>query len=63
MRLAKDRTTLIIAHRMDTLKDVERRIYFEDGVIAGDGFHRSLIEEFSGYQKLVNAEGDKGTLT
>ena len=63
VRLAKDRTTLIIAHRMDTLKDVERRIYFEDGVIAGDGFHRSLIEEFSGYQKLVNAEGDKGTLT
>ena len=35
VRLAEDRTTLIIAHRMGTLKDVERRLYFEGGKIAG----------------------------
>ena len=60
VRLAKDRTTLIIAHRMGTLKDVVRRLYFEEGEIVGDGSHRSLLEEFSGYQKLVNTEGDEG---
>jgi ATP-binding cassette subfamily B protein len=59
-RLAEDRTTLIIAHRMGTLKDVERRLYFEGGSLAGDGAHRSLLEESSGYRKLVNSEGDKG---
>ena len=56
-RLAKDRTTLIIAHRMGTLKDVERRFYFEDGVIAGDGNHEDLLRLARGYQKLTKTEG------
>ena len=43
LRLAKDRTTLIIAHRIDTLKGVERRIYFEDGEFVGDGNHEDLL--------------------
>jgi subfamily B ATP-binding cassette protein MsbA len=32
-RLAKDRTTLIIAHRMETLNDVHRRLSFEAGYV------------------------------
>ena len=55
-RLAKDRTTLIIAHRMGTLKDVERRLYFEGGQIAGDGNHEDLLGLVPGYQKLIKAE-------
>ena len=47
VRLAEDRTTLIIAHRMGTLKDVERRLYFEAGKIAGDGKHVDLLESVS----------------
>ena len=30
VRLVEDQTTLIIVHRMDTLKDVGRLIYFQD---------------------------------
>jgi ABC-type multidrug transport system fused ATPase/permease subunit len=55
-RLAKDRTTLIIAHRMGTLKDVERRLYFEGGSLAGDGKHEHIIEAAPGYKRLVNNE-------
>ena len=55
-RLAKDRTTLIIAHRMGTLKDVVRRLYFEGGQIAGDGNHEDLLGFAPGYQKLIKAE-------
>ena len=55
-RLAKDRTTLIIAHRMGTLKDVVRRLYFEGGQIAGDGNHEDLLGLAPGYQKLIKAE-------
>ncbi len=58
-RLAQDRTTLIIAHRLNSLESVERRLYFEKGQIAGDGSHQSLLEESSGYQKLVNADADQ----
>ena len=56
VRLAEDRTTLIIAHRMGTLKDVSRRLYFESGLIAGDGSHVDLLGSVSGYAKLVNNE-------
>jgi subfamily B ATP-binding cassette protein MsbA len=56
VRLAKDRTTLIIAHRMGTLKDVERRLYFQAGKIAGDGTHSELCNSDLGYIELVKAE-------
>jgi subfamily B ATP-binding cassette protein MsbA len=56
VRLAQDRTTLIIAHRMGTLKDVERRLYFEAGQIAGDGSHVDLLAAVPGYTQLVNSE-------
>ena len=56
VRLAKDRTTLIIAHRMGTLKDVERRLYFEVGKIAGDGNHADLLGSVPGYKQLVQSE-------
>ena len=56
MRLAKDRTTMIIAHRMRTLKDVERRLYFESGQIAGDGAHVDLLESSFGYAQLESSE-------
>ena len=55
-RLAKERTTLIIAHRMNSLESVERRLYFEKGRIACDGSHQSLLEESSGYRNLVNTD-------
>lgn len=58
VRLAQDRTTLIIAHRMGTLKDVSRRLYFEQGFLAGDGTHAHLIESVPGYAQLVNSEID-----
>ena len=54
--MAQNRTTLIIAHRMGTLKDVERRLYFEAGQIAGDGSHSDLLDSVPGYMRLVQSE-------
>ena len=55
-RLSENRTTLIIAHRMGTLKDVSRRLFFQQGHLAGDGSHESLLESNADYLRLVNAE-------
>jgi len=60
-RLSANRTTLIIAHRMGTLRDVERRLYFEDGVIAGDGAHVDLMQSTAGYAQLVSSEDHSST--
>ena len=58
-RLSINRTTLIIAHRMGTLKGVGRRLCFEGGKIVGDGSHEDLLKENSAYRKLVNADVDQ----
>ena len=58
VRLAKDRTTLIIAHRMGTLKDVSRRLYFEKGFLMGDGDHSQLLGDSEGYRMLTNSDGE-----
>lgn len=58
-RLTKDRTTLIIAHRMGTLKNVARRLFFHDGKLVGDGGHEELLDKSTGYQSLVKAEVSK----
>jgi len=55
-RLAKDRTTLVIAHRMGTLKNISRRLYFERGRIEGDGAHEALMDSVPGYLQLVSSE-------
>lgn len=55
-RLSRERTTLTIAHRMGTLKDVDRRLYFERGHIVGDGGHDRLMATCPGYARLVDSE-------
>lgn len=55
-RLSHGRTTLIIAHRMGTLQNVTRRLYFEKGQILGDGSHEHLLAQSPAYAGLVHAE-------
>ena len=59
-RLSENRTTLIIAHRMGTLKDVSRRLFFKQGALDGDGSHEALMESNPDYAGLVNAENAVG---
>jgi subfamily B ATP-binding cassette protein MsbA len=58
-RLSVNRTTLIIAHRMGTLKEVGRRLCFEEGKLVGDGSHEDLLAGTVAYRKLVNADSDQ----
>lgn len=55
--LSRNRTTLIIAHRLNTLSEVPRRLYFEQGQILGDGTHDQLLEASEGYRTLAYAAG------
>jgi ATP-binding cassette, subfamily B, bacterial len=41
--LMKGRTTLVIAHRLSTLRSLDRILVFESGRIAEDGTHDSLL--------------------
>lgn len=50
--LAKGRTTLIIAHRLNSLKGIERRLCFDKGSIVGDGNHQQLMEKCPHYNQI-----------
>ncbi len=48
----KDRTTIIIAHRLSAVKQADHVYVFEDGMISEQGSHDSLIEKQGLYAKL-----------
>ncbi|HHB80333.1 MAG TPA: ATP-binding cassette domain-containing protein, partial [Aliiroseovarius sp.] len=44
-RMSQDRTTLIIAHRLATVKKADRIVVFEEGRIVAQGTHEALVAE------------------
>ena len=50
--LMKDRTTLVIAHRLTTIQDADLILVLEDGKIQAQGTHRSLLTESSTYRNM-----------
>lgn len=49
---AKDRVTLIVAHRLASLKHADRILYMEDGRIVEHGTHRELLALGGRYKAL-----------
>lgn len=52
-RLMKGRTVIAIAHRLSTLKKMDRIIYIEDGKIAEDGTPEELLKKSDGLFKKM----------
>ncbi|MDH4330687.1 MAG: ABC transporter ATP-binding protein/permease [Candidatus Moranbacteria bacterium] len=50
--LMKGRTTIVIAHRLSTLKKMDRIIVFEGGKIVEDGSHKELVMKQGKYWEL-----------
>lgn len=56
--ITKGKTTIIIAHRLSTLRDADRLIVIEDGKMTETGTHRELIEKKGDYYKLYKMQLD-----
>ncbi len=50
--LMEDRTTIAIAHRLSTLKQMDRIIVFDGGKIVEDGTHDELVKKKGKYYQL-----------
>ena len=55
--LTKDKTTVIIAHRLSTLRGADKLIVIEDGKMPGSGTHNELLAKKDGiYNKLYRLQ-------
>jgi ATP-binding cassette subfamily C protein CydCD len=52
-RLARDRTTLVIAHRLSTVRDADAILVFDQGRVVEVGTHTELITRGGLYAHLV----------
>jgi ATP-binding cassette, subfamily B, heavy metal transporter len=55
-RVSKDRTTLVIAHRLSTVVDANEIIVLEKGVIAERGTHAGLLRKKGLYARMWNRQ-------
>jgi len=60
--LSEGRTTLIVAHRLATVKQADRILVFADGQIVAEGTHDSLVAEGGLYARLARLQFTDGAI-
>jgi ATP-binding cassette, subfamily B, bacterial MsbA len=59
-RLSQGRTTLVIAHRLSTVRNADNIIVLDHGRVAAQGTHESLLAEDGLYAQLCRLQFDEG---
>lgn len=55
-RISRDRTTIVIAHRLSTVRHADRILVFEEGRVVEDGTHDRLVGENGVYSRLWSVQ-------
>ena len=55
-QVMRDKTTIVIAHRLSTLLNMDRILVFENGEIVEDGTHEELMQKNGLFKLMWNAQ-------
>ena len=55
-RLMRDRTVLVIAHRLSTVQHADRIVVLEQGRVVASGTHRELLDQDGLYRRLYDLQ-------
>ncbi|MES2144565.1 MAG: ATP-binding cassette domain-containing protein, partial [Pseudomonadota bacterium] len=61
-KLSAGRTTLVVAHRLATVKRADRILVFEKGLIVATGTHDALVAEGGLYARLARLQFTDGAV-
>jgi ATP-binding cassette subfamily B protein len=61
-RISRDRTTLVIAHRLSTVRNADRVVVLDAGGIVEQGTHDALVNRGGLYQRLWAVQTGSGVL-
>ena len=55
-KVRKGKTTILIAHRISTIRQMDKLLFMENGRITAVGSHDALYESCPGYRKMVDLQ-------
>ncbi|SEG95359.1 ATP-binding cassette, subfamily B [Nonomuraea solani] len=55
-RLRSGRTSVVVSHRLGTVRDADRIVVLSDGVVAEEGTHAGLLADDGTYARLFNRQ-------
>jgi len=58
-RMARERTLIVIGHRLSSIIDADRIVVLEDGGIVEEGTHDVLMNKGGAYNRLYEAQVDR----
>ena len=61
-QITRDRTTVVIAHRLSTVRHADRIVVMDSGRIVEQGTHESLLNLGGAYAKLWRVQAGEGVV-
>ncbi len=57
-RLTRDKTVIVIAHRMRTIAGANKIVLLKEGVVCDEGTHNELLEKSKDYKTMINLQSE-----